>query len=331
MDYKVAGYTILETMIFLVVSAALFVSAMSLVNGRQGRTEFSTGVREFESLLQDISNDISDGYFTNSATGGHLICQNVTASDLYLGLSVDDNQGANAGCIVIGKAIQFGPQGQSQDKFRLITLFGRQFIDASPNQGDVQNINNTRGSGVYPAAPGTKAGYTDTPDTSELMSIKGGVTVECVLYNNYSNQDFNPTTPVTYSQPCSNATIAGKMIQTDGLAFMTTFHGSSLSNDTQTGSTHINIVVFKRGAGGPIIGRNPLIYVNELMSYKTDANASASHSCDPSNVNSNTCFNPSGGVFMCLQSNGSSQHALINIGGNVSNNASKTGIQNGSC
>jgi type II secretory pathway component PulJ len=36
---KVAGYTILETMIFLTVSALLFISAMRLVGGHQGRTE----------------------------------------------------------------------------------------------------------------------------------------------------------------------------------------------------------------------------------------------------------------------------------------------------
>lgn len=327
---KTKGFTIVETLIVLAVTSLLATSTLLLVSGRQGRTEFSTGVRGVESLLRDISNDIADGYYANTAGSQYLTCSSVTATSVVLGTAVADNQGSNTGCVVIGKAIQFAPLDLGSNKLKVITLFGRQFVNASSAQGDVQSFNNSGGSGVYPAAPGREIGYTNTPDTSEAKSL-GGVTIECVLYANHANPTFNPSNPVAYQKPCSDPTVSGRMLKVDTIAFMTSFHGTSLSNDSQSGNNQVNLVVFKQTGAGTPVGRDTKDVADELRRYATDVNATAAQSCNPANAASTTCINPPGGVFLCVQSSGSSQYALINIGGNTSKNSTVSDFQNGDC
>jgi hypothetical protein len=328
---KVAGYTILETMIFLTVSALLFISAMRLVGGQQGRTEFSHGVREAESVLQDASNDIADGYYSNrTSTSARLTCAVNPASPylLTLGTSATDSQGANAGCVLVGKAIQFGPSDLNKQQIRLIPLFGRQYIDASQKKGAVQSFNDTGGSGVYPGAAGTNGikAWSGAPDATEKKSFGAGVTAECVLYPKYTSPTFSPT---SYATPCTNnATVATSMYKVDTIAFMTTFQ----SNDTAAGSSTVNLVIFKQTTGtGTGVGRLTSATVDELLQYKTDVTKNAHDACDPTDVFSNTCINPPGGVYICVQGTGSNQHAFIILGGNISQKSTTIDVKEGKC
>ena len=64
------GFTIVETMIVLAVSGALFTSAIFFIGGRQQKAEFTASVRNFETSINDIANDVSDGYFADNAGTG---------------------------------------------------------------------------------------------------------------------------------------------------------------------------------------------------------------------------------------------------------------------
>ncbi len=97
---KDAGYTIVETMAFLAVSGALFVSTMLLLNGQQRKTEFSTTVRELDTKLQSVIGNVSAGYYNNP---GSVTC---TLSSGILNITdIPSSQGQNQDCIYIGQVI----------------------------------------------------------------------------------------------------------------------------------------------------------------------------------------------------------------------------------
>lgn len=97
---KDAGYTIVETMIFLAVSGALFLSAMLLLNGQQRKTEFSTTIRELDTKLQSVIGNVSAGYYNNP---GSVSCT-LSSGNLNI-TNTPSTQGQNKDCTFIGQVI----------------------------------------------------------------------------------------------------------------------------------------------------------------------------------------------------------------------------------
>lgn len=116
------GFTILETIITLTVSSMLFVTVMLAFNGRQGRVEFSQGLRDIEAYIMDVANDVQDGYYPKLT---NLICAtpNIDNPVISFDLSNTSPQGSNNSCIFAGKAMYFN----DSDKQSIITytLAGR--------------------------------------------------------------------------------------------------------------------------------------------------------------------------------------------------------------
>lgn len=94
------GYTIVETMIFLAVSGALFLSAMIVINGKQRKTEFNTTVRDFDSKLQSIIGNVSSGYYNSP---GNVSC--VVSGGIPVVSNTPSVQGQNQACTYIGQYI----------------------------------------------------------------------------------------------------------------------------------------------------------------------------------------------------------------------------------
>src|SRR5688572_2958718 len=101
-----AGYTIVEVMIFLAVSGMMLTMALLLVNGQQNKTEFAQTVRDLESRIQDVTNDIATGYYSRSGNirCGYQIPSN-PASGIVLTPASGVEQGANSDCIFIGRVM----------------------------------------------------------------------------------------------------------------------------------------------------------------------------------------------------------------------------------
>lgn len=116
------GYTIIEVMIVLAVSGALFVSAVLLINGRQQRTQFDQSIREVRSQIQQVINEVSNGFYPDFA---NFTCT-VTGSGPPTFALASGGQGTNEGCIFLGKAIQFGVEGTDPEEFRVLNIAGRQ-------------------------------------------------------------------------------------------------------------------------------------------------------------------------------------------------------------
>lgn len=111
------GFTIVEVLIFLAVSALILVSALTLVGGAQRRTEFNQAMRDLQQQIDDLVGNVGTGYtasrenFTCSAPGGGPPILTGAASAL----------GQNGDCIFIGKIVQFG----TDNTFQVYSVIGR--------------------------------------------------------------------------------------------------------------------------------------------------------------------------------------------------------------
>jgi prepilin-type N-terminal cleavage/methylation domain-containing protein len=140
-----SGFTIVETLIVLAVTSVLLISALSMINGRQGRTQFSTGLREIESILRDTLNDVNNGVLPAVS---NLECDlsGNSAPILRYG-STGDTLAKNEKCVLAGKAIQLG-NATENDIFTTYYLAGRR-LDIS---GDpVKDFVDLRPVAIHPA------------------------------------------------------------------------------------------------------------------------------------------------------------------------------------
>ncbi|HTE57552.1 MAG TPA: hypothetical protein VK694_02320 [Verrucomicrobiae bacterium] len=122
------GYTVVEVMIFLAITSALFVMVVISFQGQQGKTQFTTSARDMESRVQDIINDVatgfpgSDGSFRCTLGGGK---PQITAIAPNI-----DTIGTNTACIYIGKVLQPSIAGDP-DNYAVYPIVGLRQIAGS--------------------------------------------------------------------------------------------------------------------------------------------------------------------------------------------------------
>ncbi|HEX5447931.1 MAG TPA: hypothetical protein VFW90_01890 [Candidatus Saccharimonadales bacterium] len=207
------GYTILEVMIFLVVSLTLLAAAIKLVSGKQSEVTFDQSVRDIQSKLNDWINDVSTGF-----PGGDVNQLNCTAAPNSR--PVINNTGPNVepDCIFLGKAIQFTTK------------------DASPTQDGLLYVYSVFGNrlhdGVLPAnlseaspAPAVGRAGTGNADLTESFSL-GSAYVKTVC-----------AIPVG-SNICTSSHLIG---------FFSTFNTENTT--TENGSEDINAFQFRFNGG----------------------------------------------------------------------------------
>jgi type II secretory pathway pseudopilin PulG len=112
------GFTIVETMIFLAISALMFVLAVNAMSGKTQQTEFQTGVNTLRSELNQQLSNVADGNYnisnTNCTAGTN---QKVT----YPSASPDDGT-----CVAIGEIISF-----NTSSFDVLPVLGRNYVPGS--------------------------------------------------------------------------------------------------------------------------------------------------------------------------------------------------------
>jgi hypothetical protein len=138
-----SGFTIVETLIVLAVSGSLFVSAVVLISGRQGKTEFSTAINSLQQQLQQVVNETASGYYPNR---GDFKCSGSGGALTFMGVS--NGQGTNSGCIFLGNAVQVGLGSGKESQLGLLPLVGLQY---QAGTSAVQQISQTKLRAVYPA------------------------------------------------------------------------------------------------------------------------------------------------------------------------------------
>jgi len=179
------GYTIVEVMIFLAVTSALFVMIAGTFSSQQKRTEFSTAAREMESRVRDIANDVSTGRYDSSS---NFSCK-VDGSGVPVFDTTASTQGTNQACTFIGRVIHFGVDGADGKSFNVYTVAG-----ARLNAGGQDVTNLTEANPRAVASVGVPPG----PDLTETVRVPSGLIIKGMKVNgspptNYSAVGFFTT------------------------------------------------------------------------------------------------------------------------------------------
>jgi prepilin-type N-terminal cleavage/methylation domain-containing protein len=171
-----AGFTIVEVMIVLAVSGFMFVAAVLLINGRQGRTEFVTAINSLQQELQQTINETSSGYYPNN---GNIKCVGNTAGPVKLTTIVPGNggQGLNNGCLFLGKAIQFGTgsTAPAPNQLGVLTVVGNQF--QTDGSSSVLTLAQSLPRVIYPADVSETIAPTIVPNGSLTINLQNGLSV----------------------------------------------------------------------------------------------------------------------------------------------------------
>lgn len=119
------GYTVVEVMIFLVISSMLFIGAMIAIGGQQEKTQFAQAMRDIDSKIQSTIGEIYSGYypsFTNIKCSALANSTNPPSFALAAG-----SQGTNSECIFMGKTFQFAVSGSNGESYNVFSVAGRRY------------------------------------------------------------------------------------------------------------------------------------------------------------------------------------------------------------
>jgi hypothetical protein len=170
---KSSGFTIVETMIALAVSMALFLGAVLLINGKQHTTAFNQGIRSLQTQFKQTIGEVSSGYFVND---GSLKCVDGGGFP-DVSSSGTDMQGTNIDCLFLGKVIQFGVPGVNDEGYNVYTVVG---LKKGVTGGTVSL--NASGARVIARS---SVDTTPVPDMYDTHSLPYGMKVSSTYYTTH--------------------------------------------------------------------------------------------------------------------------------------------------
>ncbi|HSX31883.1 MAG TPA: prepilin-type N-terminal cleavage/methylation domain-containing protein [Candidatus Saccharimonadales bacterium] len=266
------GFTVVEVMIVLIITGALFASAAILISGKQNATAFSQGIQQIQSQIQQTMNEVAIGYYPNT---GNFKCA-AGASGPAITSAGPNGQGANAGCIFVGKVMQFKVHGTDPEEVNIFTVAGLQkrLSDQQESQGLLDAL-------PLVVAPSTLQPL--LPDASTSITMQNNLTTVA-----------NASGPTVDGMWYDNG--AGK-VQIGAVAFTTSF--------PQPGA-----------AAGLLASGSQQMDVVPIDTSATDATTIATVDAINANLkNGAGLINPTNGVSICFASGGTQQSGLVTIGG----------------
>lgn len=158
-----SGYTIVEVLIVLAVSGALLISVTALISGQQQKTEFTAALRDFDSRIQDVLNDVGTGTYPELGAG----CSVSPGGSPTLGGATAPS-GTSQDCVFVGKALQFSPAGtNSQGTLNIYTIVGRRQVGTGAAAREVKDISQAK-----PVILGTNATQIDASTLNSSLQFK---------------------------------------------------------------------------------------------------------------------------------------------------------------
>ncbi len=220
-ERKKLGFTIVETMIVLAVSGGLFVIAALYINGRQAKTEFQVGIRDAQTKIQQVINEVNSGYYPSST----FSCTGSTVSNLTLG-AFGTGQGQHDNCIFVGKTVVM-----SGSTIYVFPLAGNRAL----NKQDVENPIEAHVTAIAPSTANP-----DAPNIVETYTLPNGL----AFMGRYTEDGGTPssTTPYGFSvmssfAQASGATIGSQSVDLYGFSPANSF--SLASATTPTGMANV--------------------------------------------------------------------------------------------
>lgn len=143
------GFTIVETLIVLAITGVLFVSIIGITAGRQSKAQFKQAINNVKQEIEQTISEVQSGYYPQTDS---FSCAPLAGG----GLKIDAGavkQGANNGCVFMGKALQFGKgYGEDPEQYAIYSVAGKQynsfddmeatrsFADSFPTVVDVPSV-----------------------------------------------------------------------------------------------------------------------------------------------------------------------------------------------
>ena len=170
---KNTGFTIVEVMIVLAITGGLFISAAVMISGRTNKAQFEQSINQITAQLRQSINEVSTGYYPNRG----FQCQaNGATVSITAGTT---EQGTNSGCMLLGKALQFGVQNTDPEQFISFPIAGRQQLS------DGTQVTSLSAAGPKVISPSTS--LASVPDSTDKQTLQYGLKVSKMYYNTEAN------------------------------------------------------------------------------------------------------------------------------------------------
>jgi prepilin-type N-terminal cleavage/methylation domain-containing protein len=230
MRLKHPGFTVMEVMIVLAVTGLLFASAVVLISGRQNRTAFDQSIRQIHSQIQQVINEVSIGHYPNL---GNVRC-NGAGSTVNIMNVAGTQQGANSGCIFMGKALQFDVNAPDPERFNIYSIAGLQ--KGGIGGRETQSLTEAKPKVIAPSS--AESGL---PDSTVEENMQNGLSAVKMWYNNGGgNRDIGIVAFTTsFAQYSSSGTILSGSQQVDAVPID---DGNNLSRLDRTKTNGVDVI-----------------------------------------------------------------------------------------
>lgn len=167
------GFTIIEEMIVLAVTAIIFFMSTVFIQGKEAYNQFLVSLNNTEAQLNTDINDVRNGSYVFP---NKISCSEGTVGPpiVQYGSNIQSTtQGTNKGCMFVGDAIKLNPN--SFDNYLIV---GNQF-----KQSTTGNSNTVPNYGINDSNPILIYGPGVAPVTQYL---ENGLTLDCANFSNLS-------------------------------------------------------------------------------------------------------------------------------------------------
>jgi competence protein ComGC len=286
-----AGFTIVEVMIFLAISSFMFIVAIAALSGKQGQTEFSTGLGTFVSQLQTTISNVGTGYYN---VPSNITC---SASDsggtIYPELSLRDGTiGQNSQCTYIGEVLEFGTTSGGNQAYTTYPVAGLHYQD---------NQSPTEATSLATARPETISSIAST------TVMPYGLQVASVTYNSGAAS----TGAIGFMTTFNNYTSSGG------------------TNILDSGSQSVNLDPIPDNSLSGNTSNYSAIVSN--IDTLTDDCSAQGLVCYTNNPSATASTNPVGGIQMCVNSGTTNNYVILTFGGSTGIGTINQQVHDGQC
>jgi hypothetical protein len=122
MTNRLAGYTVIEVMLFLTISTVIFIAAVAIFSGRSEQTRFTQTMQDIQSQFRAYGNQVSTSYTPDTAGKNCKVgpVAGISARPLFTSSPV-----VNQECVLLGRAVQVI---EGQDTIFAYPVFGLKTI-----------------------------------------------------------------------------------------------------------------------------------------------------------------------------------------------------------
>jgi len=176
-----------------------------MIGGKQNQAAFNQSIRQVQSQIQQRINEVATGYYENN---GSIRCNGV-GNVVTITSAAGTEQGANAGCVFLGKALQFQVAGTNPEQFNTFSIAALQKATTG-NEASTLALAKPKVIAPSPTEPGL-------PNVTDTQKLQNGLSAVRMWYDNGSGvkQIGAVAFVMSLAQYSSNGAIASGSQQVD--------------------------------------------------------------------------------------------------------------------